>query len=101
MSQVKFKTEYEGEEVEVMAGWDRPLQGYFLTIFGSEDEPIYSNLDDIACSEGMGFMPDTGHFREVLTKFNIKVPEEFWARVELQEGNVNHTFDGVWHEFRR
>lgn len=32
MSRHIFNTTYSGRPVEVAAGWDRPLQGYFLTV---------------------------------------------------------------------
>ncbi len=101
MSQVKFKTEYKGKPVEVMAGWDRPLQGFFLTVFdldpNAEVECVYSNLDDPNVPGVMGYTKTTDYWKEVLSKMEIGVPEEFWARVELRQGNVNHVFDdGTW-----
>jgi hypothetical protein len=103
MSQVKFKTEHKGKPVEVMAGWDHPLQGFFLTVFdldpNADVECVYSDLDDHqlisnAVPNCMGHTDTTEYFRSVLKDMGIGVPEEFWARVELRERNVLHEFDG-------
>lgn len=106
MSQVKFKTEYKGKPVEVMAGWDRPLHGFFLTVFdldpNAEVECVYSNLDDPNVPGTGGFTQTTSYWKSILEKMEIGVPEEFWARVELREANVFHNFDGTdWSKLER
>lgn len=93
MSQVKFKTTLNGKPVEVMAGWDIPLQGFFLTVFDlaedAEEECIYSGMDDPKTR--MGFMPKTDYFRDILaTEYGIVAPEGFWDLVEKREGNTVH-----------
>jgi hypothetical protein len=35
---------HKGKKTEVLMGWDRPLQGFFLVIDQGEDEPLWSNL---------------------------------------------------------
>lgn len=98
MSQVKFKTTIQGKPCEVMAGWDNPLQGFFLTIFDesedAEEECLYSGLDDPKTR--MGFHPQVSYFKAILERFTAP-PEGFWERCELREGNVTHVFqNGEW-----
>lgn len=51
MSRHILKTTYNNRPVEVTAGWDRPLQGFFLTVLyldtpdTVEYEYAYNNLD--------------------------------------------------------
>ena len=106
MSQVKFTaTLFWGSKpdmlVEVMAGWDRPLQHYFLTVFDldatdDESETLWSTLeypDEAADQAG------TVRLQEQLKSMNITAPDGFWERVERNEGNVFHKFgDGVWND---
>jgi len=94
MSQVNFKTQYLGKPVEVMAGWDRPLGHYFMTIFDlapdSDEETVWSTLDNPAKFDLKGIQIK-------LYQLGIEEPDGFWMRVELQEGNVLHTFEnGGW-----
>jgi len=100
MSQVKFESPFAGKSVEIMAGWDRPLQHYFLTIFNmddSEDEVYWSTLDFPSDED-----KDTSRIRRQLDSMGIQTPEGFWERVERQEGNKLHVFmGGTWHERNR
>jgi len=97
MSQIKFNTTYKTKAVEVMAGWDNPLQGYFLSIFkldleNDDEELLYDNLADKDLSSTMGFARSTGYFKTILEHFEIVVPDGFWERVERNERNVTHIF---------
>jgi hypothetical protein len=92
MSQVKFKAEYRGKPVEVMAGWDRPLGHYFMTIFDSldaDEEIFWSSLNEFP-----GGCPDVKPLSMKLYALGISEPEEFWERVQLREGNVVSTWVG-------
>lgn len=44
MSQYHYMLVHEGKNTEVLMGWDRPLQGFFLVIDQGDDEPLWSNL---------------------------------------------------------
>jgi len=45
MSRISFATNYENEQVEVIAGWDNPLQTFFLDILvDDENEDIIYDL---------------------------------------------------------
>jgi hypothetical protein len=97
MSQVKFKSECRGKPVEVMAGWDRPLGHYYLTIFDlspdAEEETLWSTLDALP---GGGASSVTPLFGQLYT-LGIQEPDGFWEQVQKQDGNVvtSHV-DGKW-----
>lgn len=44
MSQYHYMLIHERKKTEVLMGWDRPLQGFFLVIDQGDDEPLWSNL---------------------------------------------------------
>lgn len=100
MSQVKFETTYKGKAVEVMAGWDRPCQHYYLTVFDmdpdADTEVVWSTLDhpDQAADQ-----QGTVRIRARLNAMLIDTPDEFWERVERNEGNKVHVhMRGEWYE---
>lgn len=100
MSQVKWKTTLVDKTIEVVAGWDRPMNGYHLTIYdisGEEEEILYCNMDDRNIHPC--WPSKTDHFQKVCEKMGIQIPAVFWALVELKEGNVIRSFeDGEWKE---
>jgi hypothetical protein len=89
MSRISFKTD---GGLTVVAGWDVPLQGYFLSVFddANEDELTYESLDDR--NTRMGFRRDSAYFKDILVKLGIEAPIGFWELVEENEGNVFYTF---------
>ena len=100
MSQVKFKSTYEGRPVVVMGGWDRPLRHFHLCVFDAdpegETEVVWSGLDHW---DGGGASA-TDPMRRQITEMGISVPDGFWERCERREGNVLHEFvDGEWSRF--
>lgn len=97
MSQVKFETTYRDKPVEVMAGWDRPLQHFFLTVFDldpdAEEETVWNTLDHPDARDAHG----TERLDAQLAIMGIEVPESFWEKVHLREGNVHHIhMGGKW-----
>jgi hypothetical protein len=97
VSQVKFRSELGGKPVEVMAGWDRPLGHYYLTIFDlspdAEEETLWSTLDAMPDGGCPSVTPLFGQ----LYKLGIQEPEGFWEHVEMRDGNVVTTHvDGKW-----
>lgn len=98
MSQHVFRTTLNGQKIEVLAGWDRPLRGYFLVIglIGHKDmidEPyLFSNLD-IPESHPKSF----DYFREVLEEIGICVPQEMIEEI-IRDGAVNKGNKRVRHE---
>jgi len=95
MSQVLFKTTYEGRQAEVMAGWDNPVGNYFLTVFDldADDEVIWSAMDHPDREDFEG----TDRLEAQLQSMGIEAPAGFWHRVHQQERNVIHVFsNGEW-----
>lgn len=83
MSRHIFETTHQGQRVQVVLGWDRPLQYVFMTVenlSASDDEGrfLYSNLDE-------GVEPGEltlDHFRSVLRGLGLNVPEMMFAEVD-------------------
>lgn len=92
MSQIKFSSVLNGKNVQIMAGWDRPLKEYFMTIFdldsNDDDEVIWSSMDDYSDDDQIS----TKRLRNILNSKNIEVPKGFWEKVELKEGNIFYNF---------
>ena len=88
MSQVKFTSTLNGKPCEIMAGWDRPCQEYYLTVFdlNPDEEVCWSTID----SPDESLAHETGYLRQRLGVMGITSPEGFWERVERREGNVTH-----------
>lgn len=73
MTQHHYKTEYKGEEVRVVAGWDRTCRGFFMHIeheISEEKDPIYCNLNEVDS------FPKTFHpFIVRLAEHEIELPQ--------------------------
>lgn len=98
MSQVKFKTKYDGKNVEVVGGWDNPLQSHHLTIFDL-DAPDDAETDVLWCQmDHVGFPKTLEPLQKQLFIMGIDPPEGFWECCSLHEGNVVFTYrDNEWH----
>lgn len=96
MSQHTIPAQYQGRPVRVVAGWDRPLRGFFLVIARTdaathpaddtddEDGPIlYSNLSDPELLECGGHPDSFAPFLGVLARFGITLAEEVIDSIEL------------------
>lgn len=66
MSQYRLNGETPNGMVEVLLGWDEPMNWFFMVIEPDADEPLYSNLDE---AEPESLTLD--HFQRVLDRFNI------------------------------
>lgn len=105
MSQIKFKTKTDsGLSVEVMAGWDRPMSHYFLTIFHDpppDDDEVNETVWSCMNIEGSGggfTGPHDGQLQDlklVLSGFNIKPPAGFRELLAKQEGNAEYEWTGT------
>jgi hypothetical protein len=96
MSQVSFRTKYDGHNVEVVGGWDSPLNGYHLAIFNrdvpeNDEGVLWSNLN--SPSAFIAFPKSTELFRKQLASIGIESPPAFWEICELREGNVFYSFN--------
>lgn len=96
MSRISFKATYEGREVEVVGGYDRPLDYYHLTVFNPEDddeECAWSGLDHLDFSQ----MRTLDYAKKQLESMGINPPDGFWERCEKKDGNVFHDWQcGEW-----
>lgn len=85
MSQIKFNSKLKnGDKVEVMGGWDSPLQEYFVTIFLDDGEVHASTMDNGGRSKA--------DVQELLDDNGINPPPGFWQLMDLREGNTVHRF---------
>ena len=93
MSQHFYKTTYKNRPVEVVMGWDRPLQEYFLWVRYLDKKQqsfMWHNLDhDIKERYRLGT------FLNVLAQFGISVPQTMILEVrkdgEFNTGNKQMT----------
>lgn len=94
MSQHRFNTVAQGLAIQVLCGWDRPLQQYFLVIQALDDdwvEPgssacevdangyLYTNLDDDHVPPVPSQLP---YFAAHLRKLGIEVPRTLLVNLE-------------------
>jgi hypothetical protein len=108
MTQHVFKTTYEGKTTQVMLGWDRPLQGFFMVIprstAASEDTSdsgyLYCNLLDPDLSRGVSYSIE--YFKTILEKLHIDVPEYVFSQINNDETcNRGNRFVRYWIESDR
>lgn len=85
-----------GESITVTMGYDRPLDFVFCTVMTSNDDVIYSNLDD---DDAGTDQQDVDYYRPILDRLGIHVPESIFWEVKADQlmrvGNrvVVHTAD--------
>lgn len=95
MSRVSFSTQTHN----VVAGWDRPLAEFFMSVVSrddEDDEPVWSSIYEFSTLERQ----TTDRLKKVLGTLGIEAPEEFWERVELRESNVAHFHsDKGWNRY--
>lgn len=101
MSQHIFETMLNGEKIEVFAGWDRPLRGFFLVIerLDLEGRSTGSYLFNNLCMREPH--PKTfDYFRNVLDELGIEVPQAMIDEILLDraenKGN-KRVIHGVRH----
>lgn len=110
MSQHFYSANYQGKQIMVLCGWDRPMQQYFLVIeyeeltddITDEDAYIYSNLfDDSSMHQELVY------FQQKLDAFGINLPKSMMDQVRedrlnnvdnrqcLHHSNGTYTADGI------
>ena len=83
MSQHLLQTQYQGEPVTVILGWDRPLGDYFLVIEREgADDPIYTNLD-----QHDAFGMSVEDLQAVLVDHQIVVPAVMFEQIQLDRAH--------------
>jgi len=92
MSQIKFRTEFQGKAAEIMAGWDAPLGYYHFTVFDAdpeaEEELLWDGLGNL------GFCRKLDTIRETVDTLGLEPPPEFYDLIDRREGNVIYNWDG-------
>ncbi len=87
MSRHTFKTTFDSRPVEVAAGWDRPLQGFYMTVLYTDDtadyEYAFSNLE-MTQSHPLNF----DEFRDVLHNLGITLPQAMVDDI-IKDGSLN------------
>lgn len=94
MSKIYFTTVYNSTYVKVIAGWNRVEQNFFLDILNdlNNQEIIYSSSSgDFSKSE----LSSTRKLSQLLQKFGIKIPNKFWAIVNLKESNATYNLGSI------
>jgi hypothetical protein len=85
MSRISFNAMYNDKPVQITAGWDNPLQYFFMTVFGNDDdEPVWDELSNFNFDQ----LRTAGPLAKQLESMGITPPKGFWEKVELCEGNV-------------
>lgn len=96
MSQHRFTTTLGDTEIVVSMGWDRPLQGFFMTIIkGSLEPPISTNEDSGEEVYLFNNLEQTVSHPKELTAYlhelenrGIEIPEQMIAEV-TRDGEYN------------
>lgn len=87
MSQHSFRTRYQGDEVVVVAGYDRPLNDLFLQVLSHEDASqameecvLYSSLH-----ESQRDWTDINTVSDKLIELDIAVPDSLLEAVYMDQ----------------
>ena len=91
MSQHFYSTNFQGKQIMVLCGWDKPMQQYFLVIeyeeltddISDEDAYIYSNLFDESAMQ-----QELIYFQQKLDAFGIMLPKSMMDQV--REDRLNN-----------
>lgn len=88
MSRIAFTTNYRNQKVEVIAGWDNPLQTYFLDIMVDNDEEQMIYCSMMEDRFGKLSLRDIGM---VLERKGILAPTAFFERLgERSRDDIHH-----------
>ncbi len=108
MSQHILSTIYKAQEIVVVTGWDRPMQGYFMFIQKvfehrngnqGEDVFLYSNLSDFQLAEVGGLSQSMEYFVKKLAEFNLQFPPVILKNVASDRcDNVGNRIVHYWYE---
>lgn len=94
MSQHYFKSMHQGRPVQILMGWDRPLQGFFMVVerLDATDDDVallYSNLDDDTLENA--HPDDLAVFQARLTALGLTVPDKMLEEIRQdQAANVGN-----------
>jgi len=82
MSRISFNSYFKNKNVEVVAGWDHPLQTFFLDILDQNENCIYSSMEN-----SPAFYQNTNELEKFLAENDIIAPENFWDFVNRKQRN--------------
>ena len=86
MSQHFFTTSLDGENIQVMMGWDRPLGGFFMMVEDLDNQGddcyLFNNLD-----EDDPHPLTLDHYLDVLKTFGVSLPANMVAEVQSDQRN--------------
>ena len=91
MSRHTFHTTHNDRPVEVAAGWDRPLQGFYMTILYLDNDEIWDKDDEYAFNNLDTKDPWPAQFNDyvlMLKDMGITCPEGMLADI-VADGKVN------------
>jgi hypothetical protein len=83
VSQNHFKTSIGSLPVVVTAGWDRPLQGFFMFVEQDDEELLYCNLDDPEIESCGGLPPSFDYFVTKANTLGFQIPQNVIDQVLL------------------
>ncbi len=85
MSQHSYSLKHNGEETNIMMGWDKPLQYFFMIIEKESDidEPFWSNLNQLE-----PYQKNLNFYLKILNELNIKLPPQMIE--EVMEDQINN-----------
>ena len=84
MSQHVYPSAYKGQPVNIVVGWDRPLQGYFLNVELTEvDGFVYTSCSDPQLIYSRGFAESLTPFNEKLDELGLSLLLAVIEQVEL------------------
>jgi len=90
MSQRRINQQVEinggAEDVLIIAGWDRPLNGFFLTVFNNEEDVIFDNLLNYTET-----IEEQIKLAEENLETKLNLPDEFIQQVKSDQ---NISFEG-------
>lgn len=99
MTQHRYVTNRKGESVEVLMGWDRPLQGFFMLIerLGISDENpdiyLYNNLD-----QELPHPKELKPFLNALDELDIELPAGMVAAIEADKADNRGNAFTDWND---
>ena len=91
MSQHYFDTVAKDKELRILAGWDRPLQGFFVVVMDSDGEVLASNLE-----RPVSHPKDFNALLPLLDQFGVVLPPEMVEEI-IDDGASNMGNRVVWH----
>lgn len=103
MSQHFFQATLNNRPVQILIGWDRPLQGFFMTITRLDAADDESEVLFDSASASLRFPRGLARFRKKLAELGIKPPAGLFEAVSADaRGNAGNRivthFNGGWCE---